>query len=85
MLELDAPRCVFYDLDTPITLQRLSSGTSEYLRYGQISAFDLYLSFTGGNVLKRLQQPYGVRLARPLYGCDDPDLYCRVEPRPKFA
>jgi spore maturation protein CgeB len=78
LLELEKPQHIFYDLDTPITLSRLREGPLDYLRRGQISEFDLYLSFTGGALLQRLEQQYGARIARPLYGCVDPDLYARV-------
>jgi spore maturation protein CgeB len=47
----------------------------DYLRRPQIAAFDLYLSWTGGDSLRELEQDWGARLARPLYGCVDPDRY----------
>jgi spore maturation protein CgeB len=78
LLELDNPQHVFYDLDTPVTLSRLAEGPLDYLRLNQIAEFDLYLSFTGGSVLQRLEEQYGARIARPLYGCVDPDVYHRV-------
>ena len=37
--------------------------------------YDLYLSFTGGPTLERLQKKYKARMARPLYCSVDPDLY----------
>jgi spore maturation protein CgeB len=85
LLELARPLHVFYDLDTPVTLSRLNEGPLEYLRRDQIPAFDLYLSFTGGEILRHLEHAYGARAARPLYGCVDPDVYRRVLPRYKFA
>jgi len=60
-LELARPLHVFYDLDTPITLGQLENGPLDYLCREQISAFDLYLSFTGGRLLWRLEQEYGAR------------------------
>jgi spore maturation protein CgeB len=44
-----------------------------------IPQFQLYLSFTGGPTLERLEQEYGAQLARPLYCSVDPSLY-RPEP-----
>ncbi len=85
MLELDGPLRVYYDLDTPITLRRLESGGVEYVDRGQLAAFDLVLSFVGGAALAELEQKHGVRMARALYGCVDPDDYRRVEPIPEFA
>jgi spore maturation protein CgeB len=84
-LELDRPLRVFYDLDTPITLKGLEESGVDYLRRDQLPRFDLVLSFAGGKILEELEQKYGARLARPLYGCVDPDDYIRVEPNPEFA
>lgn len=85
VLALPRPLHVFYDLDTPITLNRLSDGPLDYLRHEQIPQFGLYLSFTGGGLLRQLEQRYGARIARPLYGCVDPDIYRRVEAREAFV
>ena len=85
LLDLAHPLRVFYDLDTPITLGNLKHGGVGYLRASQIPEFDLLLSFTGGKVLEELETAYGARMARPLYGCVDPDLYAKVEPHAEFA
>jgi spore maturation protein CgeB len=85
ILELSHPLHVFYDLDTPVTLNHLRMGEVEYLGWNQISAFDLVLSFTGGNVLAELEHEYGARLVRPLYGCVDPDDYRRTPAVSEFT
>ena len=84
LLELERPLHVFYDLDTPITLNRLPSGDVDYLRAEQIPQFDLYLSFTGGEILRTLQDEFGAGVARALYGCVDPDVYVRVPRQARF-
>lgn len=84
ILELARPLRVFYDLDTPITLQHMKNSGAEYLRASQIPEFDLLLSFTGGDVLRQLEEVYGARLVRPLYGCVDPDVYFRAEQCTEF-
>jgi spore maturation protein CgeB len=71
----------FYDIDTPVTLARLARGEHEYLRPDQIAGYDLYLSFTGGPTLRRLEQEFGSPRARVLYCSVDPELYFR-DPRP---
>jgi spore maturation protein CgeB len=71
----------FYDIDTPVTLAKLARGEHEYLRPGQIAGYDLYLSFTGGPTLRRLEREFGSPRARVLYCSVDPELYFR-EPRP---
>jgi spore maturation protein CgeB len=65
----------FYDIDTPRTLAALEADTSEYLERRQVPGFDLYLSFTGGPSLERLEQRFGAVCARPLYCSADPSLY----------
>ena len=85
LLGIHGPLHVFYDLDTPLTLNRLLRGRTEYLEAWQIPQFDLCLSFTGGRILHRLQDDFGARLARPLYGCVDPDVYRRVQPSAEFT
>ncbi len=85
VLELGRPLRVFYDLDTPVTLANMEREGVEYLRPEQIAQFDLVLSFTGGKALQELERRYGARMARPLYGCVDPDDYRRVDPAPQFT
>ena len=86
MLAVDGPIHVYYDLDTPITLSKWQRGEAvEYIRPEQIARFELMLSFTGGRILSELETGYGARMARPLYGCVDPDTYYRVPPRAEFA
>ncbi len=65
----------FYDIDTPVTLTKLRRKDFEYLHPDLIPGYDLYLSFTGGPVLDRLEKEYGSPAARPLYCSVDPSLY----------
>jgi spore maturation protein CgeB len=65
----------FYDIDTPVTLAKLARGDYEYLHPELISQYNLYLSFTGGPTLQRIEEQYGSPMARPLYCSFDPELY----------
>jgi spore maturation protein CgeB len=65
----------FYDIDTPVTLGLLARGDETHLRRSQVAGFDLYLSFSGGPVLERLERELGARRARPLYCSVDPEQY----------
>ncbi|NJW52047.1 CgeB family protein [Salinimicrobium oceani] len=65
----------FYDIDTPVTLAKLERDDHEYLDPEIISKYDLYLSFSGGPILKHLEEHYGSPMARALYCSVDPDLY----------
>jgi spore maturation protein CgeB len=65
----------FYDIDTPVTLTKLARGDTEYLSAALVQRYALYLSFTGGPTLERLERQYGAPRARPLYCSVDPHLY----------
>jgi spore maturation protein CgeB len=65
----------FYDIDTPVTLAKLERSDFEYLSPELIPGYDLYLSFTGGPTLKRIELQYGSPMARALYCSVDPDSY----------
>ncbi|CUX67963.1 conserved hypothetical protein; putative signal peptide; putative glycosyltransferase [Agrobacterium tumefaciens str. Kerr 14] len=68
-------RLCFYDIDTPVTLAKLGRGDEEYLALEQIPVFDAYLSFSGGEVLTRLERDYGARRAIDLYCSVDAERY----------
>jgi spore maturation protein CgeB len=65
----------FYDIDTPVTLAALERGECAYLDARSIPELDLYLSFTGGPTLTRLEREFGARRARALYCSADPEVY----------
>jgi spore maturation protein CgeB len=65
----------FYDIDTPITLQKLANGDREYLGAEQVREFDLYLSFTGGPTLHVLSERFGARRPLQFYCLVDPEAY----------
>ncbi|MBS7456280.1 CgeB family protein [Coralloluteibacterium stylophorae] len=65
----------FYDIDTPVTLAKLSAGDFEYLHPRLIPGYDVYLSFTGGPTLGRLEREFGSPCARALHCAFDPGLY----------
>ena len=50
IIAANKPVKVFYDIDTPITLNSLRAGGAAYLKPQQIPGFDLYLSFTAGPI-----------------------------------
>ncbi len=80
VLSSAAPARVFYDLDTPVTLDRLRAGeTVDYLPPSGLGGFDLVLSYTGGAALERLRTELGARRVAPLYGSVDPSSHYRVQ------
>ena len=75
----------FYDLDTPITLERLRAGDPvPYLPEGGLAGFDITLSFTGGAALDELRSRLGARAVAPLYGSVDPDVHRRAPARDEY-
>ncbi len=72
ILSSNAVAC-FYDLDTPVTLARLSRGEDiDYIGPNGLADFDLVLSYTGGAALDALRTRLGARSVAPLYGHVDP-------------
>ena len=65
----------FYDIDTPITISDLRAGRCRYLEPALIPRFDLYLSFTGGPILREIEQDFGARCPRLLACSVEPSLY----------
>jgi nucleoside-diphosphate-sugar epimerase/spore maturation protein CgeB len=74
----------FYDIDTPVTLAKLERGDFEYVSPEVIPGFDLYLSFTGGPTLIRIERAYGSPMARALYCSVDPEAYPALEVTKKW-
>jgi len=67
---------IFYDIDTPITIAKLrAEGGASYITAEQIPQFAAYLSFTGGPVLREIEERFGSPRAVPFYCSVDPELY----------
>jgi spore maturation protein CgeB len=78
-------RC-FYDLDTPVTLARLSAGEPvDYIPPDGLGSFDLVLSYTGGSATHLLRTSLGARSVVPIYGWVDPDVHRPGLPAPQYA
>jgi spore maturation protein CgeB len=75
----------FYDIDTPVTLGKLDRGDHEYLTPDLVPGFDLYLSFTGGPTLTRLEDELGARRAIAFHCLVDPDGHPPLDVEPRFA
>jgi spore maturation protein CgeB len=71
----------FYDIDTPVTLSKLDHGDTEYLSRALVMRYDMYLSFTGGPTLRRLEKQYYAKSPRELYCSVDTSAYY-PEPQP---
>jgi len=69
----------FWDIDTPVTIAKLLDGDFEYLSPELVPRFDLYLSFTGGPLLERIEREFGARAALPFYCMADPAAYLPLD------
>jgi spore maturation protein CgeB len=74
----------FYDIDTPVTLAALEAGTCDYLSHALIRRYTLYLSFTGGPTLARLESELGASRARALYCSVDLSHYGPEQRAPRW-
>lgn len=72
----------FYDIDTPLTLAKLESGSADYITKDLIRRYRCYFSFTGGPTLRRIERQYGSPMARALYCSVDPEHYRPVRSAP---
>ena len=75
----------FWDIDTPVTVTKLMSGDREYLSPELVPRFDLYLSFTGGPLLRFIERRLGARCARPFYCMADPAEYRPLDEPKRWA
>jgi spore maturation protein CgeB len=77
---------VFYDLDSPVTLDRLGRGEPiAYIGPRGLRDFDLVLSYTGGRALDQLRERLGAVRVAPLYGSVDPEVHRPVAPAAHYS
>lgn len=85
VLESRARFKVFYDLDSPVTLDRLRRGLPvDYIGSRGLRDFDLVLSYAGGTAIQEITQRLGARRVAPLYGSVDPEVHAPAAPRAEF-
>jgi len=76
----------FYDLDTGVTLSRLTEGLPvEYIGPRGLRDYDLVFSYIGGRALQDMQLLLGARACVPLYGSVDPEAHLPVPPVERFG
>jgi len=85
VLESNVPVKAFYDIDTPVTVAALEKqGKTDYLLRRHLAGLDVYFSFTGGPILKKLENELAVPFATPLYCSFDPGKHRALPPSPEF-
>ncbi|MDQ3849642.1 MAG: glycosyltransferase [Actinomycetota bacterium] len=84
VLDLDAPVTVFWDVDAPATLARMEADPADPLR-ARVAAFDLVLTYGGGDPVVRRYAALGARACVPVYNALDPATHHPVAPRAELA
>jgi spore maturation protein CgeB len=84
VIETTRGLAAFYDIDTPVTLAKLARGDNEYLSPELVPRYGLYLSFTGGPTLRRLEDELGSPCARAFHCLVDPDAYPALALAPRW-
>jgi spore maturation protein CgeB len=83
-LQSSSRRVVFWDVDAPATLDRVQQDPDEPFRQC-IPAYDLILTYGGGEPVVQAYEALGVRLCVPIYNALDPMTHYPVAPEPRFA
>ncbi|MDX6682012.1 MAG: hypothetical protein QOG94_2051 [Solirubrobacteraceae bacterium] len=84
VVETASGLAAFYDIDTPVTLAKLARGDHEYLTPQLVRDYRLYLSFTGGPTLRRIERELGSPCARAFHCLVDPDAYPVLDVAPRW-
>lgn len=85
LFDADVAPVLFYDIDTPVTVAALrAEGRAEYIEAAQIQHYRAYMSFTGGPMLRELEERFGSPFATPLYCSVDPASHQRTAADPEF-
>ncbi len=75
---------VFWDVDAPATLERLTADPNDPF-FAALTRFDIVLTYGGG---KRVTEQYvelGARECVAIYNALDPDVHFPVDPDPRFS
>jgi spore maturation protein CgeB len=75
---------VFWDVDAPATLDRISHDARDPFRE-QITEFDLILTYGGGDPVVDAYRAWGAQQCVPIYNALDPETHHPVAPEPHFV
>jgi spore maturation protein CgeB len=85
VLDSRASLRIFYDLDTPVTLEKMrTEGCVDYIPAYGLAPFDLVLSYTGGRALLELQSCLDAQRVFALFGSADPDVHQPVTKNSRY-
>jgi spore maturation protein CgeB len=75
---------IFWDVDAPATLTRVERNPHDPFR-PLIPAYDLILTYGGGDRIVARYRALGARDCQPVYNALDPDTHYPVDPEARFA
>jgi spore maturation protein CgeB len=86
VLELQGPRTtvIFWDVDAPATLERVTTNAADAFR-PLIRRYDFILSYGGGAPVVDAYVALGARQCVPIYNALDPHTHFPVDADPRFA
>ena len=74
---------VFWDVDAPVTLDRMEHNATDPFR-ALVPRYDFVLTYGGGLPVVRAYEAFGARACFPIYNALDPDTHFPVPPDPRF-
>ena len=79
-----AARKVFWDVDAPATLDRLTNNRDDAF-HNALPRYDLVLTYGGGRPVTDRYRELGARRCEAIYNAFDPDVHFPVDPDERFA
>ena len=85
VLELKTPGnlIVFWDVDAPVTLDRMENDPADPFRQC-VPQYDFILTYGGGSPVIRAYESFGAKACFPIYNALDPTTHFPVPPIPRF-
>lgn len=75
---------LFWDVDAPATLDRMTANPTDPFR-ALVPRYDAVLTYGGGEAVVNAYRGFGAGLCVPIYNALDPDTHHPVTPEPHFA
>ena len=82
-LRADGRRIVYWDVDAPVTLDRMRANPADPFR-ALVPQYDLVLTYGGGEPVVSAYREFGARGCIPIYNGLDPDAHHPVPADPRF-
>jgi spore maturation protein CgeB len=74
---------VFWDVDAPVTLDRMENDPADPFRQC-VPGYDFILTYGGGSPVVRAYESFGAKACFPIYNALDPATHFPVAPDPRF-